>query len=88
MTDTVLAWDVLDGDILGAVVECRACPCRSGTGCDGTRRLHRPYRLPGGAHIDLYRDADILVNVLDRAHQSDRAQPDDNPPASDDTKEA
>lgn len=63
----VLQWDVLNGDVLGAIVECSACPCRAGTGCDGTGRLHRPYQLPGGHQIDLYRDADLLVHVLDRA---------------------
>ncbi len=67
VVDEVLWWDVVDGGMLGALIRCRACPCRDGTGCDGTRVMFRGYRLPGGAPLDLYRDADLLVNVLDRS---------------------
>lgn len=63
----VIEWDVVDGGVLGALIACRECSCRSGTGCDGTGRLFRPYRLPGGAQIDLFRDADVLMTVLDRS---------------------
>ena len=63
----VIRWDVTDGDILGALIQCDATPaCRVGRGCDGTGVLFRPYQLPSGAFIDLYRDADLLLRVLDR----------------------
>jgi hypothetical protein len=61
----VLRWDVIDGGLLGAVIRCPECPCRSGTGCDGQRELHRPYRLPGGAVIDTHRHAEALMPLLD-----------------------
>jgi hypothetical protein len=50
----VLKWDVVDGGILGAVIRCPHCPCSPGFGCDGDGQLHREYRLPGGAKIDLH----------------------------------
>jgi hypothetical protein len=61
----VLRWDVIDGGLLGAVIRCPECPCRSGTGCCGQRELHRPYRLPGGAFIDTHRHAEALMPLLD-----------------------
>jgi hypothetical protein len=76
MTTVVQAWDVLDGAVLGAVIKCPGCPCRPGLGCDGTGQLFRPYRLPGGAQIDLKRDADIFIQVLDR---EERQTPWDGP---------
>lgn len=75
----VLQWDVMDGDVLGAIIRCPECPCRIGTGCDGTRRLFREYRLPGGATIDMFRDADILVNILDRAVSSNQPDASETP---------
>ena len=64
----VIEWDVLDGGVLGALIRCPDCPCIRGRGCDGDGVLHREYRLPGGAPIDVHGDADLLVQVLDR-HQ-------------------
>lgn len=77
----VLKWDVLDGGVLGAVIRCPECPCRDGTGCDGAGRLHRPYRLPGGAHIDAWGDADLLMPLLDRGQDRRSVGPQDPPPA-------
>jgi len=62
----VLKWDVVDGGILGAVIRCPHCPCSPGFGCDGDGQLHREYRLPGGAKIDLHADADVLMQLLDQ----------------------
>jgi hypothetical protein len=58
--DVVVEWDVVDGGILGAVIECGGC---AGKGhypvsfdgsvfkwcvdCDRTGRLHRPYSVTG-----------------------------------------
>ena len=61
----VIQWDVLDGGVLGALIRCPDCPCGPYLGCDGTRVLHRPYRLPGGAPIDLHRHAEALITLLD-----------------------
>lgn len=63
---TVMEWDVIDGGILGALVRCEECPCTSDRGCGGEGVLHRPYRLPGGAFVDVWGDADVLIEVLDR----------------------
>lgn len=39
----VLAWDVIDGGVLGALVRCPDCPCSPGFGCDGDGQLFRPF---------------------------------------------
>lgn len=65
MSAVVRQWDVIDGGLLGAVIECPECPCRRGMGCDGDGVLHRPYRLPGGAFIDVDRHAEALMSLLD-----------------------
>jgi hypothetical protein len=67
-SDEVIEWDVLDGGLLGATIRCPDCPCLSGFGCDGDGALHRPYQLPGGAHLDLHRDGDLYFEVLCRPH--------------------
>lgn len=72
---TVIEWDVLDGDILGALIVCLDCPCSPGHGCDGDGVLHRAYELPGSAHIDIYRDPDVYLAVLDRHRRRHPAPP-------------
>lgn len=64
MPDEVIAWDVIDGGVLGANIRCPDCPCRSGLGCDGDGVLFRPYLLHG-RQIDLHRHAESLIGVLD-----------------------
>lgn len=66
-TWTVFEWGVIDGGILGAVIECVACqgdrfaqPCSM---CEDSGRLHQPYRLPNGEPIDLERHAEILIQI-------------------------
>lgn len=61
----VIEWDVLNGDVLGALIRCPDCPCLPGSGCDGDLTVHRPYRMPSGHPIDLYRHAGILVQITD-----------------------
>lgn len=60
----VLEWDVVESGVLGALVTCHACALLgSSTGCEtcsGSGRLHREYRAPGGAHVDLHRTEDLL----------------------------
>lgn len=65
---TVVEWDHIDGDILGALIVCVECLdsgdyCQM---CDGSGRLHQPYRLPTGAPIDLARDAHELMAIAAR----------------------
>jgi hypothetical protein len=65
---TVLDWGVIDGGLLGALIECVACEnsilLRPGCEmCDGDGVLHQPYRLPNGAAIDLDRHAELLIQI-------------------------
>lgn len=72
MADEVVEWDVINGTFLGAVIRCPDCPCQPGEGCDGDGLLHRPYRLPGGAMLDVWSDADLYVALLDRDEERRR----------------
>jgi len=65
-TWVVTEWDTIDGGILGAMIICPFCDgegCHVPQGCDGTGLMHRPYRLPNGALIDLHRDGEVLIQT-------------------------
>lgn len=79
----VLEWDVIDGGILGALIRCPDCPTclppsavegSGGTGCEGDGKLFRPYRLHG-REIDLHRDAEALIALLDRKQPTPGDEP-------------
>lgn len=64
---TVIEWGVIDGDLLGALIECVVCksdpwmwPCEM---CNSSGTLHQPYRMPNGSPIDLYRYAELLIQI-------------------------
>lgn len=66
-TWVVLEWGVVNGDVLGALIECVVCkgdpwmwPCQM---CDDDGTLHQPYQLPNGAPIDLHRYAELLIQI-------------------------
>jgi hypothetical protein len=80
---TVREWDVIDGGLLGAVIVCPSCDGRSITGavvdacpeCDSDGTLHRPYRLPNGEPLDLWRDAEILIQIEPRSELPSSDEP-------------
>ena len=67
-TWTVLEWSYIDGDVLGALIVCVECGgsvllqpgCKM---CNGQGTLHQPYRLPNGEPLDLYRHAELLIQI-------------------------